>query len=96
MQKMSIEDSFLNLSIQMQRAETHHAKCVCIVDTYYCRSFEQICRAISSAAVDRHDSAQRITTPSNGKVPSGSWAEDLIVRPNGQLLVILLTITELH
>ncbi|KZP21467.1 hypothetical protein FIBSPDRAFT_860646 [Athelia psychrophila] len=37
-----------------------------------------------------------VTTTSIGKLPNGSWAENLAVRANGQLLVTLLTAPEIY
>lgn len=51
--------------------------------------------AVISTTVGRH-STPSITTTSFGKLPNGSWAENLAVRSNGQLLVTVLTTPELY
>ncbi|KZP21489.1 hypothetical protein FIBSPDRAFT_1020155 [Athelia psychrophila] len=53
--------------------------------------------AAFAAAVGRNGySSPGVTTASIGQLPNGSWAENLAVRSNGQLLVTLATAPELY
>ncbi|KZP21481.1 hypothetical protein FIBSPDRAFT_740671 [Athelia psychrophila] len=52
--------------------------------------------ALAASIGRRGYSSPGVTTASIGKLPNGSWAENLAVRANGQLLVTLITAPEIH
>lgn len=51
--------------------------------------------AIFATTVNGHN-PPRVTTTSIGHLPNDSWAENLAVRSNGQLLVTLLDVPEVY